>query len=294
MSNRPTYLFGVGATKAGTSWLHRYLAGHPDCHLRAIKELHYFDSLEKGSFAHQVKVNRRRLQAMRQVAAQAGPQAGRAGQAVEDITEWLALIEAGSEDLPGYCRYLEGWRGSRRLVADITPSYADLSVARLRQLVAIAPEVRFVYLLRDPVARAWSHIRMVAGRMPEGQADFAGACAATLDRVLSGAPSEIPARSDYAGALQRLGAAVPADRLLVLFQERLFSAPGLSELCRFLGIRAHAADTTRRVHEGQPLAMTSDQRARLRDWLQPQYDFAARTFPDLPESWRMNFDGVSA
>ena len=40
----PVLLFGIGATKAGTSWLHRYLAGHPDCALRSIKELHFFDT----------------------------------------------------------------------------------------------------------------------------------------------------------------------------------------------------------------------------------------------------------
>ena len=36
----------VGAAKAGTTWLHTQLKAHPDCHFRAIKELHYFDALE--------------------------------------------------------------------------------------------------------------------------------------------------------------------------------------------------------------------------------------------------------
>ena len=44
----PVVMYGIGATKAGTSWLYRYLAAHPDGYLRSIKELHFFDSHEKG------------------------------------------------------------------------------------------------------------------------------------------------------------------------------------------------------------------------------------------------------
>ena len=49
MAQEPTFLICTGATKAGTSWLYRYLLGHPDCHLRAIKELHFLNSAEDGT-----------------------------------------------------------------------------------------------------------------------------------------------------------------------------------------------------------------------------------------------------
>lgn len=48
MSRAVTLLFGIGAPKAGTSWLHRYLSGHPDCHFPAQKESHYFDRLARS------------------------------------------------------------------------------------------------------------------------------------------------------------------------------------------------------------------------------------------------------
>ena len=38
-----TVLFGIGAQKAGTSWLHSVLSSHPECHL-PVKEVHYFDT----------------------------------------------------------------------------------------------------------------------------------------------------------------------------------------------------------------------------------------------------------
>ena len=47
-------LFCIGAAKAGTSWLHTQLSAHPECHFRAIKELHYFDALDTGRLDRQI------------------------------------------------------------------------------------------------------------------------------------------------------------------------------------------------------------------------------------------------
>lgn len=293
MSGSPTYLFGVGATKAGTTWMYRYLAAHPECHLRSVKELHFFDSLDKG-FDRQIKVNRDKLERVTaELAVAPAARAERLRISQRDLSEWLSVLEKGG-DIAAYRAYVEGWRGGRHLVGDITPAYADLTEARLAQMLGTAADHRVVYLLRDPVARFWSHVRMVALRSRAGQADFAGEAGRVLDRVLAGEPSEIAKRSDYAGALTRLRAGVAPDRLLVLFQERLFSAPGLAQLCKFLGLRARTADTAVRVHEGQPLAMTPVQKARIRAFLQPQYDFVAKAFPALPDSWTATRDGVTA
>lgn len=294
MSGRPTYLFGVGATKAGTTWLFRYLAGHPDCHLRSVKELHYFDSLA-GGFDRQITVNSRKLARVTARIAQA-PAAKRERLRAEqrDLADWLAVLERRAEDLAAYRGYLEGGRQGQALVADITPSYAELAPEGLRRMAAVSDNTRFVYLLRDPVSRFWSHVRMVASRMREGQSDFAGTCDKVLRRVLAGEPSEITKRSDYRGALGRMQAALDPARLLVMFQDHMMTAPGLARLCGFLGIAAHPADTSARVHEGAPLAMTAEQKARIRAFLQPQYDFVANAFPDMPESWRANLDGVTA
>ncbi len=294
MSGGPTYLFGVGATKAGTTWMFRYLAGHPDCHLRSVKELHYFDSLDRG-FDRQIEVNRRKLARLTARMADApSERLGRLRAQARDLADWLAVLGQAGADPAAYRAYLEDGRGGRRLVADITPAYAELPEERLRAMATLAPDTRFVYLLREPVARFWSHVRMVASRTRAGQADFAATCARVLDRVLAGEPSEIAKRSDYRGAVGRLRAAVEPSRLLVMFQDRLMTVPGVGDLCRFLGIGAHPADTGARVHEGTPLPMTAAQKARVRAFLQPQYDFLATTFPDLPGSWRANLDGVTA
>ena len=290
MTGEPTYLFGVGATKAGTTWLYRYLAGHPDCHLRSVKELHYFDALE-GGFDRQIKVNRDKVaRHAERLAGVAGGKAAQLRQSLADLRDWLAVLDRRCEDLPAYRAYLETGRGTRRLVGDITPAYSGLPVDRLQTMAALSGDVRFVYLLRDPLARFWSHVRMVASRSRAGQQDLAGECARVFDRVLAGEPSDIANRSDYKGALERLDAAVDPRRLLVMFMDQLISLPGVARLCGFLGIGVHGANVAARIHEGAPLAMTSAQAARARDWLAPQYSYVAARFPEMPATWRASHD----
>ncbi|MFC0279719.1 sulfotransferase family protein [Falsigemmobacter intermedius] len=288
MTGRPTYLFGVGATKAGTSWLYRYLSGHPDCHMRAVKELHYFNAAGPQQRAQRITIETARLERLKAELAgesRAWRLASLAA-SIADVEDWLRVLRGEQS----YQDYLERGAEGAKLVGDITPAYASLSVARLSEMASAAPDCRFVYLLREPVSRLWSHVRMVAKR---AGGDLATQASVAFERALSGEKSDVAARSDYRGAITRLRAAVAPSKLLILFQEELFSAPGLARLCAFLGIRVQAADTTARVHEGQPLAMTAEQRLRARAFLQSQYDFVASAFGTLPASWRATSDGVT-
>jgi hypothetical protein len=105
---------------------------------------------------------------------------------------------------------------------------------------------------------------------------------------------DIVDRGDYAEAMLRLSSAVQPAQLLVQFMEDLISAPGVAQLCEFLGIRPHPGPVERRVHEGVPLGLDAARRARARVLLAPQYEFVAQLFPALPEAWRRNMDGLAA
>ncbi|MCU0854153.1 MAG: sulfotransferase, partial [Rhodobacteraceae bacterium] len=85
-------LFCVGAAKAGTSWLHRVLSDHPGCALRSIKELHFFDALDRGEVDRQVAAFGARRDGYLAEMEGAGPVrlATRARQ-VRDCEEWIAV-----------------------------------------------------------------------------------------------------------------------------------------------------------------------------------------------------------
>ncbi len=276
-------LFCVGAAKAGTSWLHRVLSDHPGCALRSIKELHFFDALEKGEVDRQVAAFSARRDGYLAEMDGAGPArlATRARQA-KDCEDWIATLRSGDEG--AYLRYLRaGAEG--RMVADMTPAYALLPEDRLTRMAGIAGDVRFLYLIRDPVERLWSHVRMIAARRAAKDGQAEGRAAHVLARVFRGKESEIAARSDYAAAIGRLSRAVDPRRMMVAVTEEMFTAPGLARIMAFLGLAVPEADFSRRIHEGAAGEMALEARAEARAWLADQYDFVARWLGRRPAGW---------
>ena len=283
-------MFGVGATKAGTTWLYEHLQSHPDCHLRAIKELHYFDMLESGRFGGQITATQRFAEKVAKRAEdRKGPGRQKSLSRMRDAADWMAVLERRAEDLDAYRAYLEHGKGEATLVADITPAYGLLSEQRLQQMAGLGGDVRFLYLLRDPVARLWSQIRMMASRAVGKLGDFAEQAYTVLAEVLAGKHPGAVARGDYMGAITRLNAAVDPRRLMVMFQEELLSVQGLERLSQWLGIRAMPGNFEARVLAGRELALPEGAKAELRALLAPQYDYVAAQFPDrLPASWQFN------
>ena len=272
----------VGAAKAGTSWLHRQLSAHPECYFRAIKELHYFDAIENGKLSDELKKHRDHQKALLARARTSGKLSGQT--LIADRAAWMDVLERG-HDTQAYLDYLSnGAEG--RVVGEMTPAYALLPEARLSKMARMAPDVRFLYLLRDPVDRLWSHVRMIAARR-DGQGRVTDRrCDRILGRAISGEETQIAARSDYAGALARLKAAVAPAKLLIEVFEDVVRDDGLARICDFLGIARIAPDPLP-VHSGQPLAMTAPQRRAAMDWLRPQYDAAHAALGRMPEGWAM-------
>lgn len=285
----PVVMFGIGATKAGTSWLHRYLSDHPDCAMSPLKELHYFDRAEVNALPGEV----RRLKAKRAKLAEelAGAEARKrdgllAG--IAAIDRFLPVLRLGREDRAAYLAFLTGGAGGRRLVGDITPSYALTAPETLARMQGIAPEVRFVYLLRDPVDRLWSHLRMLAQRAGAAGAALQARAEAIFDAWARGDHPEVDARGDYAGALAKFARALRPDTLFTQFYETLFSDAAMTRLCRFLGIAPQPGRYGRRVHAGPEAALSTGRLAVARSRLAPQYAEVAARLGPLPRRWLEN------
>ena len=273
----------VGAAKAGTTWLYEQLSRHPECHFRTIKELHYFDALENGHMGRQLKNHKARQEEMLARVAKAGLDQARA-ERLADRGDWLDVIESGSESVPAYLEYLHVDAGEAKVVGEMTPAYSLLPERRLAQMAEMTPNVRMLLLLRDPIDRLWSHVRMIAERRAEdGKVTFQR-CANILRRTLNGEEEQIAKRSDYAEALRRLVASLPSGTLLVEVFEEMVSGEGLERICDFLGI-SRVSGALQPVHAGQPLDMTPEQRLAAAQWLRPQYDAAERALGRRPAAW---------
>ncbi|HHL20789.1 MAG TPA: sulfotransferase [Aliiroseovarius sp.] len=275
-------IFCVGAAKSGTSWLHEYLAGHPECFLRKVKELHYFDALEAKGRWHR-RQTEARLEAARTRLA-GFSEAERAANTylpalIADLEDWLQVFDGMAPNDPGYLDYVGLGREKAAVVGDFTPAYATLTRATYRHMAGMADKVKFLFIMRDPLARLWSNIRMNAA----GKGDMA--IASEVDSYLAGNNRNLTLRSNYRRTLNRLLAVIPRENLHLEFYERLFTPEAIERLCAFLGIAPKPANFERVVHRGKTTGVEVLRVGELRESLQPQYNYVEKLMGEVPQEW---------
>ena len=128
----------VGVHKGGTTWLYQQLDSHPDFWMPPLKELHYFDQLSRVQ-----RSSASRCRDERDV---------RFLQSIESLSAKPYL------DLEHYGRLFES-KGPL-LSGDISPNYSTLSNEVIRRVVRYFPNLKVIFLARDPVERLWSHLSM--------------------------------------------------------------------------------------------------------------------------------------
>lgn len=281
-----TFIFCVGATKAGTSWLYDYLNSHRECQLPAVKELHYFDALEHGSGAWHRKQLQKRLEGVRAKLAVGDGLKPHQKRLLADGDAWLDAFDGETRDDAGYLQFVQKAAGGAKLIGDFTPAYGMLKEATFRAMAGLTDKVRFVYLMRDPVERIWSNIRMVAGH--QGPA----AMETKIQGVLDGTAVNILERSNYRRTLNHLSAALPRQMFHIEFYERLFTPDAIARLCAFLGITPEPAQYDRVVHRSVSAQLPDAQRAQLQAALKPQYNFVEKFMGELPSEWTQKMVSV--
>ena len=146
----------IGMQKAGTDWLYDQLQFHPDLWMPPMKEIRYLDrditlarraskilkNAREDSKQHQNRLSRRRAWDDRDMA----------------FMEQVVSYKGDPMDLERYAS-LFGYKGTLKS-GDVTPGYSALREEVIAQIAQRFPDVRVVFLLRDPIARAWSQISM--------------------------------------------------------------------------------------------------------------------------------------
>jgi hypothetical protein len=290
----PTLLFGVGATKAGTTWLYRYLHDHPQCAMPAVKEAHYWDTFNAGACEKQLALYRVRLREMRAAKTAAegegrGWQVDNMDRRINDMKTLIKTLEGDRSEDRAYAAWLMDGRDAAVVVGDITPNYAMLSDDDLARMRDLSPTTKFLYLIRDPLDRLWSHIRMQARRQRQAHEQYEKKSNNILYRMLNrGQETHILARGDYPKVIRKLRRVIPEGRLLVQFTEDLFTVEGLAKVCAFLGIKPVSAAVARPANEGPEVLMLDKLRPRALGLLNEHYEWVARNVGPLPQRWQDN------
>lgn len=294
-----TVLFGLGATKAGTSWLYQALHDHPGCRLRAVKEFHYWDTFAPDQCRWQVAAFQKRLRSLRSSMDVARAASNRRREnnlqrQADDLQSLINVLAGDRTEHTAYRTFLAN-NAATHLVADITPSYGLLPNEMVRQMLAAFPRARFIYLMRDPVARLWSHVRMEAERSSPPSENIEERANLLLKEVLHNDHSQhILARGDYPTTAERLKRLVPAKQLRLCYSERLFGDNAWAEMEDWLGIEAHRVNVTVPVHAGRPSKMWPHLATTAFRLLEEHYFWAEVTIGKLPSEWQRVVERESA
>lgn len=252
----PDFLI-IGAQKAGTTWLHRNLQAHPQVWMPKEKELHYFD--EKLGATTSLRSKLRGKRAMderwrRQVRRQMGRYAKFS---LPDIA-WDMRYFLGSWNDDWYASLFI--QGGGKTVGETTPDYSVLNRKRIAHVREIMPDARIVFMMRNPLERAWSQSLMdLRGRNLEDVTDE------EFHKHFEGKRSRL--FTDYLRTLENWGAFFPQEQIFVGFLEDVNFYPNrlLSRLYRFLRVDPSADYRVikRKIHSRDVETMPTRLAARL-------------------------------
>ncbi len=268
-----TFVLGVGAQKAGTTWLYRYLAGSRLFVGGYRKEYHVFDVVDLPNQRWQRDRTLARAEESLNVLRRGGT-----GDAA--VFHRLSMISNTAHYFDYFASLLLG-RGGPHVTADITPAYAMLSSERFREVREEFSARRIktvpVFLMRDPVDRIWSQIRMQSRRRTEESHEEP-----TEEHLLD--LHRLPQfrdRSRYDLTIAALDAAF-GDDVHYAFYETFFSTESVGRLCRAVGIESHRPDfDTRANADPNAVRVSATATKVVAESLADVYLSVARRFPQL-------------
>jgi hypothetical protein len=219
---------GIGAQKAGTTWLARNLAAHPQIWMPPIKEIHYFDRPSDWRDPVKLRAKERNLwDVLREI-------------------RWANSYNKLPRNDRWYASLFKP--GKRQIAGEITPAYAVLDVTTIRHVHTLMPGAKVIFFLRNPVERMWSQAVMYfdrQGRRAEAASSSELRKHFGLERVLS--------RTDYLRTIENWSRFYDQERIFLGFMEDIHFHPQalLKRLYAFLGVDptfSRPSDTGRRVH----------------------------------------------
>lgn len=224
MPPQPTTPIGflvIGAQKAGTTSLFEYMRTHPQIHMPAEKEISFFSrNYDRGLSWYMETMLR-------------------------DAPSDSVCGEASMGYMGGtpFANIAQNERGD---TSSTQEAHESLETIIPRRIKATLPDVRLICLLRDPVARAFSHYQMAVLEKEESQTfDDAINALLTADalqraRIAPTNTNGYVVNGEYGRVLAGFLEVFDKEQLLVVFSDDLSSQPipTLARIFDFIGVRS--------------------------------------------------------
>jgi hypothetical protein len=219
---------GIGTQKSGTTWLYTMLAQNPSIWVPPFKEVHFFDRLKMTP-----EKKRLRAQQLQRSADRLEKSKKRRGSGESNAEKAAFLRSLAGDNIQSYEWYqsiFDHPDAVGKVTGEITPSYLDIAKNALPEISAMLPTTKFVLIVREPLSRSLSQMRMAiskAGATPETREEWT-AFILRLKKIL---------RGTYDTAIPSWRACFGPDRLLILPFGRLKHDPAglLRDVEDFIG-----------------------------------------------------------
>ncbi len=153
-----------------------------------------------------------------------------------------------------------------QICGEITPAYGILPIEIINEIYKLYPNLRLIYLLRNPIDRAWSAARMalIRAELQPGEASDQW----FIDHFQSlGSQS----RGDYEACIRTWRQVFPEQQLKIIYYDDICRAPGavLQSCCRHLAISPLPQDllplASQRHFAGPPVILRDSLNSVLRN-----------------------------
>jgi len=219
----------IGAQKAGTTWLYDQLRQLDAFAVTPIKELHYFDRDPGYLSPNYVAITRFRDRLRdpkwyervgRDIARTIRDKGS-----LEDfrfLWHWHRMNYSDS----AYAGLFDKWEAGK-IKGEITPSYSILQKQDIERIYQTNSQVKIIFLLRDPIDRAWSHCRYF-------KPDVTYSIESMIE-FIDGDDSSF--RGDYLSTIDKYTSVFPKNQILLAYYDGLVADPQglLSQIVSFLG-----------------------------------------------------------
>lgn len=229
----PDFLI-VGGERCATTWLANNLRASEGVWIPPIKELHYFNRQIAGW--RDRRMRKRVLQHLGKRAKTAAARIRRGRS--PGIGLWDLRYFAPRRHDHWYAGLFAAAQKQGMLAGEATPGYALLDESMLERIRHMNPEVRLIFVMRDPVERAWSAVNKNNKRTPQHARPT---LAQNIERATGG---DVVEYSSYAATVERLDRVFREDQIFYGFYEEVIADPQsfMARVLRHIGIEEPDTD----------------------------------------------------
>ncbi|AXS41361.1 sulfotransferase [Breoghania sp. L-A4] len=262
---KPKFILGVGAQRAGTTWLHKALMAQSNVNMGFTKEYHIWDA--KFSLLGQE--------------FQSKP--------IKPDNSSAALRRLMQADHDIYGAYFKGLIDNDvNVTGDITPSYSYLSSEDFGHIKNVLErhgfDVKVIFLLREPVERLWSALRL-SKRIAEHKSETISDDQLTETVLIAVDHPQQISRSDYISTMNNLESVFDTHQIHYSLFENLFTERSVERLEGFLEIELRDIDLDEKINASPQVDLPPGIREIIKTKFVDQYVECQRRFPITNVLW---------